>query len=193
MHMTKTAKTKTRKLARIKTRPSGRGKSKVAARAAPGAAKTAGKPVAHSRRLPIEAKLAEFKRRLLEISDLNFSNAVLGWDQATYMPPGGAEARGRQSAMLSKLAHEQSVDPALGKLLDDLEPHAKRLPYDSDDASLIRVARRDFEKAIRVPSDYVERASAHSSASYVAWTKARPANDFAAMRPYLEKKVALSR
>jgi carboxypeptidase Taq len=193
MHMTKTAKTKTRKLARIKTRPSGRGKSKVAARAAPGAAKTAGKPVAHSRRLPIEAKLAEFKRRLLEISDLNFSNAVLGWDQATYMPPGGAEARGRQSAMLSKLAHEQSVDPALGKLLDDLEPHGERLPYDSDDASLIRVARRDFEKAIRVPSDYVERASAHSSASYVAWTKARPANDFAAMRPYLEKNVALSR
>jgi carboxypeptidase Taq len=137
--------------------------------------------------------LADLKRRLLEISDLNFSNAVLGWDQATYMPPGGAEARGRQAAMLSKLAHEKSVDPALGRLVDDLAPHGERLPYESDDASLIRVARRDFEKAIRLPADYVERASAHGSASYVAWTKARPANDFAAMRPYLEKTVALSR
>src|SRR6202030_3383969 len=74
-----------------------------------------------------------------------------------------------------------------------LEPYGEGLPYESDDASLIRVVRRDFEKAIRLPSDYVERASAHSSASYVAWTKARPANDFAAMRPYLEKNVELSR
>ena len=140
-----------------------------------------------------ETMLIELKRRLMEISDLNFAGAVLNWDQATYMPAAGAMARGRQTAMLSKLAHEKSVDPALGRLLDALEPYGEGLPYESDDASLIRVVRRDFEKAIRLPSDYVERASAHSSASYVAWTKARPANDFAAMRPYLEKNVELSR
>jgi carboxypeptidase Taq len=140
-----------------------------------------------------EARLAELKRRLLEISDLSFAGAVLSWDQATYMPLGGAAARGRQAAMLSKLAHEKSLDPALGKLIEALAAYWERLPYDSDDASLIRVARRDFEKAIRVPSHYVERASAHSSASYMAWTKARPANDFVTMRPYLEKNVELSR
>src|SRR3984893_10283091 len=140
-----------------------------------------------------ETMLTELRRRLMEISDLNFAGAVLSWDQATYMPVAGAAARGRQTAMLSKLAHEKSVDPALGRLLDALEPYGEGLPYESDDASLIRVVRRDFEKAIRLPSDYVERASAHSSTSYVAWTKARPANDFAAMRPYLEKNVELSR
>jgi carboxypeptidase Taq len=141
----------------------------------------------------IEAMLAEVKRRLMEISDLNFAGAVLNWDQATYMPPGGAAARGRQTALLSKLAHKKSTDAALGMLLDGLARHSEELPYDCDDASLIRVARHDFEKAIRLPSDYVERASAHSSASFTAWTKARPANDFAAMRPFLEKNVELSR
>ena len=95
-----------------------------------------------------EAKLNELKRRLLEISDLGSASAVLSWDQATYMPKGGAPARGRQGAILRKLAHERSVDPALGKLLDELEPYAAALPQDSDDACLIRVARRDFEKAI---------------------------------------------
>src|SRR5215470_12031271 len=147
---------------------------------------------AHGRQ-STEAMLGELKDRLMEISDLNFTGAVLSWDQATYMPPGGAAARGRQIAMLSRLAHGKSTDPALGRLLDALGPHGEGLPYDSDDASLIRVARREFEKAIRVPSEYVERASAHSSASFTAWTKARPANDFAAMRPYLEKNVELSR
>ncbi len=141
----------------------------------------------------VELRLAELRRRLLEISDLYGAGAVLGWDQATYMPKGGAAARGRQGATLSRLAHEKSVEPALGKLLEDLAPYGDSLPYESDDASLIRVARRDFEKAVRVPSDYVERASAAASASYDAWTRARPANDFAAMVPFLENAVALGR
>ncbi|HEY8009260.1 MAG TPA: carboxypeptidase M32 [Methylocella sp.] len=140
-----------------------------------------------------ETKLAELKLRLLEISDLAGAGALLGWDQSTYMPRGGAPARARQGATLSKLAHEKSIDPALGKLLDELAPYADGLPYQSDEASLIRVARRDFEKAIKVPSDYVARASALGSSSYDAWTRARPANDFATMQPFLEQAVELSR
>ena len=138
-------------------------------------------------------KLAELKSRLAEIADLGSAGAVLGWDQATYMPPGGAAARGRQNAILSRLAHEKSVDPALGTLLDQLEPFAASLPADADDARLVEVARRDFEKAIKVSPDYVARASAGASASYDAWTRARPANDFAAMVPHLERTIALSR
>src|SRR5262249_12277791 len=109
-----------------------------------------------------------------------------------YMPDGGADARGRQRAMLSRLSHERAVDPALGKLIDALAPHAERLPYDSDDASLVRVARRDFEKAIKVPPEFVARSHAHTSASYDAWTRARPENDFARMLPFLEKSIALT-
>jgi carboxypeptidase Taq len=161
----------------------------------PGAGTAKERPVAKAtgKRQSAETKLAELKHRLLEISDLAAAGALLGWDQSTYMPRGGAPARARQGATLSKLAHEKSVDPALGKLLDELAPYAAALPYQSDDASLIRVARRDFEKAIKVPSAYVARASALGSASYDAWTRARPANDFATMRPFLEQAVDLSR
>ena len=151
----------------------------------------AGRSLRH--RQSAETKLTELKQRLLEIGDLNAAGALLGWDHATYMPKCGAGARARQSATLSKLVHEKSFDPQLGKLLDALEPHAGRLPQDSDDASLIRVARRDFEKAIKVPAEYVARASAFGSTSYDAWTRARPANDFATMRPFLEMGVDLGR
>ena len=167
-------------------------KSKSLARAAPQPKKRASARPATTQLSP-EQKLAEVKRSLLEISDLNYAGAVLNWDMSTYMPPEGADARGRQIAALSRLAHDRSVDPELGKLLDALVPYADGLPYDSDEASLVRVARRDFERAIRVPGDWVERANALSSAAYVAWTKARPANDFAVVRPYLEKNVELSR
>jgi carboxypeptidase Taq len=137
--------------------------------------------------------LAELRVRLREIADLRAAGAVLSWDQATYMPEGGAAARGRQMAMLSELAHERSVAPDMGRLIETLIPYGESLPRASDDACLIRVARRDFEKAIKVPSDYVARAHAHGAASYQEWTRARPANDFKVMVPYLERTLELSR
>src|ERR1700751_5481976 len=94
------------------------------------AARTAPKKRTRSRR-PAERMLAELKQRLREISDLHAAGSVLGWDQATYMPEGGAEARGRQGATLHRLAHEQAVDPALGKLIDALASYGENLPYDS--------------------------------------------------------------
>ena len=158
-------------------------------------AKTAHAAVGNSKRnsQSAESRLAELEDRLREISDLGAASALFGWDQATYMPTGGAAARARQGATLNRLAHEKSVDPALGKLLDQLDGYGESLPYELDAASLIRVARRDFEKAIKVPADYVARASAFSSASYDAWTRARPVNDFATMRPFLEHALELSR
>src|SRR5262249_9608147 len=140
-----------------------------------------------------EDKLAELKERLAEISDLDGANSLLSWDQATYMPDGGADARGRQSALLGRLAHERLIDPAPRRLIDGLGSYAERLDPDSDDARLIRVARRDVTKAAKVPADHVARATAHASASYDAWTRARPANDFAAMLPFLERGLELSR
>jgi len=140
-----------------------------------------------------EAELAELKSRLQEIDDLGGAAALLHWDQSTYMPAGGAESRGRQLALLSRLAHDRQADPAIGRLLDSLAPWAEAQGADSDAAALIRVTRRDFDRAARVPSAFVERLSEHTTATYHAWERARPANDFATVRPMLEKTVELSR
>jgi carboxypeptidase Taq len=164
--------------------------------AAAGRPKTAAKPAAArgaASRPSVEARMAELRQRLHEIADLNAAGAVLGWDQATYMPSGGAATRARQGATLSRLAHEKLTDPALGRLLDSLHAPAARLPDTSDEASLVRVARRDFEKAVRVPAEFMARWSEARSASYDAWTRARPADDFATMRPFLEKALDFSR
>lgn len=141
----------------------------------------------------MNSKLQELKARWQEIADLQLINALLGWDQSTYMPPGGGPARARQSALLSRLAHERLTDPALGRLLDDLRPYEESLPYDADDAALIRVARREFERATRIPAAFVAQLSAHMAESYQVWAEARPANDFARVRPLLEKTLDLSR
>lgn len=139
------------------------------------------------------SKLRELKIRLLEISDLNAAASVLAWDQATYMPPGGAAARGRQIALLSRLAQEKFIDPQIGKLLDDLRPYEESLPYEDDDASLIRVTRREYERALRIPPEFMARFNEHSAEAYMVWAEARPANDFRKVQPYLEKTLDFSR
>jgi len=140
-----------------------------------------------------KAKLTELKARLAEVNDLNNSAAVLSWDQLTYMPSGGAPARGRQLATLGRLAHEMSIQPGIGRLLDDLRPYEESLPYEDDDASLIRVARRDYERAARIPPEFTARFNAHISETYMLWAEARPANDFGRVRTHLEKTLDLSR
>ena len=136
---------------------------------------------------------AALKRRLTEIDDLTRSAAVLSWDQTTYMPPAGAPARGRQLATLGRLAHEKFVDPEIGRLLDAAARETQSHAFESDEASLVRVTRRRWERAVRVPSSLVSEIEEHAAISYQAWTVARPANDFAAVRPHLEKTLGLSR
>jgi len=141
----------------------------------------------------MEQKLLELKARLQEIFDLDHTGAILNWDQSTYMPPGGATARARQVALLSRLAHQRLTDPALGRLLDNLSSYENSLPYNSDDASLIRIARRDFEQANRIPADFMAELVSQITLAYQTWTEARPTNDFARVRPLLEKNLDLSR
>ncbi len=141
----------------------------------------------------VKSRLTELRHRLQEIHDLQAAAALLGWDQRTYMPPGGVQARARQIGALQRLAHEKFTDPAMGKLLDELRPYEESLPYDSDDASLIRVTRRDYERAIRIPPAFKDEFDRNAAITYKVWSQARAEDDFAAVQPYLEKTLELSR
>jgi carboxypeptidase Taq len=139
-----------------------------------------------------EEKLLELKQRLQEITDLRAARRVLSWDQSTYMPKGGAEARGRQMSTLSKLVHQKFTDPVIGELLEGLRSLEQTLPYDSDDASLIRVTRKSYQKRLKVPERFVVASSKNASDSYEAWAEARPENDFKKVLPHLERTLELS-
>ena len=103
------------------------------------------------------------------------------------MPPQGAAARSEVSATLSGVAHERFTADEIGRLLDELAPLEAELDYDSDDASLIRVTRRDWEKARRVPAELAADWAREAGKAHVAWLEAREANDFSVFRPALQR------
>lgn len=141
----------------------------------------------------MQNQLTQLKNILYEVADLNAAGAILSWDQTVYMPPAGAAGRGRALSTLSRLAHEKFTAPEVGRLLDELEPWAVQEPEDSDEAALVRVTRRNYDKLTKVPATLIAAFNAHSSEAWGAWAKARPVSDFAAVQPYLEKTLDFSR
>jgi len=139
----------------------------------------------------MEEKLAQLKTMLAEISDLTGAAALLGWDQQTYMPPGGAEARGNQLGTLQRLIHERQTSAEMGKVLEDLKPYAATLDPDSDDARLIKVVWRDYDKATRIPGEWVVEFAQVTTMAQQSWVEARSKSDFSIFRPHLEKIVEL--
>ncbi len=109
------------------------------------------------------------------------------------MPPGGGAVRGAQVTTLDRIAHEKFISDEIGTLLDALAGYEQELDYDSDDASLIRTTRRDWEKAHRVPADLAAEMTGAAADAHDVWAKARAENDYALFLPHLERAVELKR
>ena len=138
-------------------------------------------------------KLLRLKETLGEVADLSRAGAVLAWDQETFMPPGGVEHRADQLTTLERLGHIRFTSDDVGALLDEAEGEVSRLPFDSDDASLVRVTRRDYEQARKLPLELVGEIARAGATARPVWQKAREEADFSLFAPYLEKNVDLNR
>lgn len=143
---------------------------------------------------------AEMKRLLeldREIALLSHIDALLGWDQETYMPPKAVEERAEQLALVEGLAHERSVSPEIGEKLEALgstsaNPSGETSLSDRERAYL-RVARRAYDREVKLPADLVAELARETALSQSAWVEARSKNDFPAFAPHLERMVALKR
>ncbi len=130
---------------------------------------------------------------LAEVVNLRQIGALAYWDQQVMMPKAGASARGSHLAAVQKVAHEKFTTPELGRLFEELRGYEASLPYDSDEASTIRVGRREYEKATRIPADLVARLARAQTTAYTAWLEARERKEYAPFLPALRVIYELSR
>jgi carboxypeptidase Taq len=137
--------------------------------------------------------LESLKSKLAEIADLKAAASVLAWDQQTYMPPGGAAARAEQLATLERLAHELFVTDAMGEWLAGAAQETSRMPYESTEASLVRVTARDFEKVRKVPPELVAAIARTTSQAIEVWVQARADSNFPLLLPLLQRVFELNR
>jgi carboxypeptidase Taq len=138
-------------------------------------------------------RLEELRRQFGLVADLEAAGGVLGWDQQTYMPPGGAQGRAMQLATLGRLAHQQLVSDEMGAALVAAESEVEGLDPDSNEVRMVRKARRDFDKARKVPSEWVAEFRRVTALAHQVWERARAGSDFSQFQAPLEEIVQLRR
>jgi carboxypeptidase Taq len=138
-------------------------------------------------------KYTKLHELIAEVVNINHSAALLGWDQQTYMPPGGAEERGYMLATLAKLSHDKFTSDEIGSLLADLKKELPNLDPDSEEYRIIKVTTRDYEKETRVPGEFVAEFAQVTTLAQQAWMEARGKSDFSIFRPHLEKILEMGK
>lgn len=129
--------------------------------------------------------------RLNDVTQLGLANGLLGWDQQVNMPHKGAPARGAQMAVLARLNHELFTSPETGELIEAAAAELKDAPFESDEASMVRVARRDYELATKLPSSLVAEMAQTTAEAHPIWAEARAKSDFKHFQPMLERIIGL--
>lgn len=133
--------------------------------------------------------LAELKNRLADVNALQSALSMMEWDQQVFMPPGGAEARAHHSGILSRMAHESFTDERTGTLIEQAAAEASS----EDERAMLRVTKRDYDIATKIPASLVEEKSKLAAEAHEVWVAARKANDFARFAPYLERMFEIAR
>jgi len=123
---------------------------------------------------------------------------LLGWDEQVNLPPDSADQRADQSALLAELQHASASAPEIGTLLTELEGRERGAgpaitPFFSEQSVVIREARKDYDRVVKLPAEFVAEKARLSSAAYHAWAAAKAKSDFSAFAPFLEKHLELAK
>jgi carboxypeptidase Taq len=161
------------------------------------------------RTMTTDAAFAELTELIQQAHTLGTIGELLGWDEQVNLPPGAAEQRGRQHAMLADAQHTAASAPRIGELLAVLEQASSSAPQlggggappskfqsdipDGDRRAVIANARRDYDRATKLPPQFVQEKAIQGSRGYHAWARAKASNDFASYVPILEKNLEFAR
>ena len=127
------------------------------------------------------------KDRFARIAALDEAAAMLHWDAAAMMPPGGAAARGEQLAALAGLSHELLIAPAMA---EDLAAATAPAGWDAANLALMRRAQA---RAMALPTALVEASARANAACETLWREAKARSDFAQVRGALAEVVRCQR
>ncbi|MEO7414814.1 MAG: carboxypeptidase M32 [Opitutaceae bacterium] len=116
---------------------------------------------------------------------------LLAWDEQVNLPAGAAEQRARQQSAVAAAHHLAGSDPRIARALAAPETSDERLS--ADERTVIAEARKEYDRATKLPADFVREKAAQGSRGYHAWARAKAADDFEVYAPVLEKNLELAK
>lgn len=132
----------------------------------------------------------KYRDKMRLIADIKNANAILQWDQETYLPPKGATFRGQQISTLSEISHRLFSEEDLGNLLqellskDDLSEEQKRN---------VEKTNEDYFKNKKYTSEFVRKLSEQINKAFHSWIESRKQNSFSVYEKDLDALIQLKK
>ena len=111
-----------------------------------------------------------YKTKMQRIADVRNANAVLQWDQETYLPPKGASFRGQQISTLSEISHRLFSEDELGNVLQEL---LQKQDLSTEQKRNVERTFEDYTKNKKYTSEFVRALSEQTNKAFHAWIESR--------------------
>jgi len=139
---------------------------------------------------PSQQLYNSYKNKLQQIADIKYAAAVLQWDQETYLPVKGNDARGRQLATLSEIAHRMFTENATTQIIDSL---ASASDLNEQQRKNIELSAYDVSKSKKLSPEFVRKSAEVINKSFHAWISARKENNFRIFEQPLQEVIDIKK
>ncbi len=145
----------------------------------------------------MKKNIDELKKTGRELSLLEHTSALLGWDQETLIPEKGFSERADQLALLESISHSKLTSPRMGELFDSLgfdgnHPEGGE-GLSAGDRAFLRYFYRRYHRAVCLPEELATEMVRAASLGQSVWVQARKESDFSKFAPALEKMLSLTK
>lgn len=135
-------------------------------------------------------KYEQYKNLMRKIADINYSVALLHWDQEINMPIKGAAIRAQQIGSLSGISHDIFISNELGNLLQELNGNSSLSEKESRN---IAQSYKDYIRSKKYTTDFVVTLNQTIAESYQTWNKAKQEDNYDIFSPFLDKLIKLKK
>jgi len=130
----------------------------------------------------------QYRSKMRFIADVKYANAVLQWDQETYLPSKGAPLRGQQISTLSEISHRLFSEESLGDLLQEL---LSKEDLTAEQKQNVKRTNEDYQKNKKYTSEFVRTLSGQVNRSFHSWIESRKQNSFSVYKNDLDVLIQL--
>jgi carboxypeptidase Taq len=143
--------------------------------------------------MTISASYNELLSKTKDVTVLGTAEGIIHWDMETMMPPGAVEQRSLQLSLLTRIHHQMSTDPQIGKLLATIQAKPTYEALGQAEKRNIYLINKNYREQAALPEKLVAELARQEAITVNVWKKAKAQKNFSLFKPDLQNLLNLSK
>lgn len=141
----------------------------------------------------LQSNYKQLMEKMKEFFVFTSAESIIHWDMETMMPPKAVMLRSEQLALLSRIAHKMITDPAIGRLLEEIQKNPNYEELDAIQKRNVYLINKHYNEQTKLPEELVAAIAKQRAITVDSWKKAKAAKKFSMFQSELEKLTELEK